>query len=191
MFNGDIVDRGDYSVECLLTLLAFKIAEPDNFFINLGNHETTTTSQRKKEGKLLFKDDAVQKYGSDEFFDLAHVVFRSFPYASVIQNEVFVVHGGIEGSLALDAIRKVDRVKKLSEADKKIFRYLTWSDPRSEKGSGRGRGKGVKFGPDVTLKFLKKNDLSVVIRSHEYQRLGFIEDHDKLCITIFSCPNYK
>ena len=52
------------------------------------------------------------------------------------------------------------------------------------------RGGGVLFGPDVTRKFLEKNKLSLVIRSHEVQEEGYKMHHNNKLITIFSAPNY-
>lgn len=39
LFNGDFVDRGSFSVEVIMTLLAWKVAYPKYFFMNRGNHE--------------------------------------------------------------------------------------------------------------------------------------------------------
>ena len=52
------------------------------------------------------------------------------------------------------------------------------------------RGVSYQFGPDVTSKFLKLNDLSYIVRSHEVKQDGFEKHHDGKCYTIFSAPNY-
>jgi serine/threonine-protein phosphatase 5 len=40
VFNGDLVDRGSWSVEVALTAFAYKWLWPDRVYINRGNHET-------------------------------------------------------------------------------------------------------------------------------------------------------
>lgn len=68
---------------------------------------------------------------------------------------------------------------------------MLWSDPQP--GLGRApskRGVGVAFGADVTKNFLQRNNLQLVVRSHEVKEEGFMVEHDGCCITIFSAPNY-
>jgi len=40
LFNGDFIDRGSFSAEVILTLLAWKVLLPNHFFMSRGNHET-------------------------------------------------------------------------------------------------------------------------------------------------------
>lgn len=172
-------------MECLLTLLAFKIAEPDSFFIGLGNHETLSV------GRLQFHRETVKKYGSEEFFMISHSVFRSLPVAFLVQKEIFVTHGGIRPNLTLDRIREINRLNP-NEEDEDIINDLTWSDPMPNSGVQlSNRGLGYLYGPDVTKDFIFRNDISLIIRSHQFKEFGFSEEHDGFCITIFSCPNYR
>lgn len=39
LFNGDFIDRGSFSVEVVLTMLAWKVCLPQHFFMSRGNHE--------------------------------------------------------------------------------------------------------------------------------------------------------
>lgn len=39
LFNGDFIDRGSFSVEVILTLIAWKVCLPQHFYMTRGNHE--------------------------------------------------------------------------------------------------------------------------------------------------------
>ena len=46
------------------------------------------------------------------------------------------------------------------------------------------------FGPDITEAFLTRNNLSLLIRSHELKENGYAKCHNDKCWTVFSAPNY-
>ena len=54
VFNGDFVDRGSFSVEVILTLLAIKVACPEAIHLTRGNHESVNMNKStfpKRPGK--------------------------------------------------------------------------------------------------------------------------------------------
>uniref|UniRef100_A0A7S4KHX3 protein-serine/threonine phosphatase n=1 Tax=Paramoeba aestuarina TaxID=180227 RepID=A0A7S4KHX3_9EUKA len=188
LFNGDICDRGSYSVECLLTLCAFKILLPNHFFIARGNHEGLNLNK-----VYGFESEMRSKYSSD-MFDLSHDVFRSLPLCHVLGGTVFVVHGGLfrENNVLIDDINnKVNRFCDIPDSG--LMSDMVWSDPAPDNQLGRTenkRGVGVCFGPDVTEKFLNANQLDLLVRSHEVKQDGYEVQHGGKCITVFSAPNY-
>ena len=89
IFNGDLVDRGNNSCEVLLLALILKLSTPDAVHINRGNHEDGFLNAR-----YGFYDECVAKYNL-QFFDYACTVFSYLPLAAVINQRVFVCHGGL------------------------------------------------------------------------------------------------
>lgn len=86
-------------------------------------------------------------------------------------------------------------LERLPEAEAEVQRLivdLLWADPRGKTGYGpsyRVRKGCYIFGPDVTTAFLRKNQLRLMIRSHEVKVQGYEWTHSD-CITVFSAPNY-
>ncbi|CAF4867640.1 unnamed protein product [Pieris macdunnoughi] len=185
LFNGDFVDRGSFSVECIFTLFSFKLLYPDHFFMSRGNHETLDMNR-----VYGFRGEVTSKYSS-QMADLFTEVYHWLPLAHCINSRVIVMHGGLfsKDDITLDDIRKVERNREPPEDG--IMCELLWSDPQPMEGrSPSRRGVGCQFGPDVTAAFLKTNKLDYVIRSHEVKNDGYEVAHDGMCITVFSAPNY-
>ncbi|KAI9203900.1 Metallo-dependent phosphatase-like protein [Polychytrium aggregatum] len=185
LFNGDFVDRGSFSVECILTLLAFKYLYPNAFFMSRGNHETD--DMNKVYG---FEGEVKAKY-SDLTFKLFSEIFNAVPLGNLIGEKILVIHGGLfsRDGVTLDELYAIDRFKQ--PGNEGLMCELLWSDPRMLPGRGLSkRGVGIQFGPDVTEDFLRTNNLKMIIRSHEVKDEGYCIDHDGKCVTIFSAPNY-
>lgn len=139
-----------------------------------------------------FLGEVKQKF-DDQVMKIFSELFKHLPLASVIEEKVFVVHGGLstqdEGRISLSAIEQLNRHREPPESG--LMSDLLWSDPQPQLGkSPSKRGLGFSFGPDITKNFLEHNNLKLIVRSHEVKDNGYIEEHDGKCITIFSAPNY-
>ncbi|KAK5901008.1 hypothetical protein CgunFtcFv8_025920 [Champsocephalus gunnari] len=292
VFNGDFVDRGKNSLEILLTLFGFLLVYPNDVHLNRGNHEDHIVNLR-----YGFTKEVLGKYRvhGKKILKLLQMIFSWLPLATVIDNKVLIVHGGISDTTDLDKIARVDRQKyasalrppkmkvhgcmtkmnenrereacgqvegrrrvcsltyhssapdhrhdlprrslnntpvcskldlsvdeklnsrcRLSGFDqarcelKKSDSYLEskttetdldewkqivdvlWSDPMPQNGCipNEVRGGGCYWGPDVTEEVLRRNNLQLLIRSHECKQDGYEFCHNRRVITIFSASNY-
>ena len=138
-----------------------------------------------------FTGEVKYKY-DDVVMNLFTKVFNWLPLASVLEDKVFVVHGGLstqEGGMSLSDVGSVTRNREPPESG--IMSDLLWSDPQPQTGkSPSKRGLGFSFGPDYTKDFLERNNLQLLIRSHEVKDEGYVVEHDGKCVTVFSAPNY-
>jgi len=185
LFNGDFVDRGSFSVECVFVLFGFKLLYPNHFFLSRGNHESE--NMNKMYG---FEGEVKAKYSST-MVELFTEVYNWLPLCHCVNNRILVMHGGLfkEDGVTLDDIRSTERNRQPPEEG--IMCDLLWSDPQPMFGRAPSkRGIGCQFGPDVTRKFLQENSLDYIVRSHEVKDNGYEVTHDGKCITVFSAPNY-
>ncbi|XP_057430690.1 serine/threonine-protein phosphatase 5 isoform X2 [Lotus japonicus] len=185
LFNGDFVDRGSFSLEVILTLFAFKCMSPSAIHLARGNHES------KSMNKIYGFEGEVRSKLNDTFIELFAEVFCCLPLAHVINEKVFVVHGGLFSvdGVKLSDIRSINRFCEPPEEG--LMCELLWSDPQPLPGRGPSkRGVGLSFGGDVTKRFLQENNLDLVVRSHEVKDEGYEIEHNGKLITVFSAPNY-
>lgn len=126
LFMGDFVDRGYYSVETFLLLLALKVRYPDRITLIRGNHESRQITQ-----VYGFYDECLRKYGSTDVWRYCTEIFDYLSLSAIIDGKIFCVHGGLSPSIQyLDQIRTIDRKQEVPHDGPMCD--LLWSDPEGK-----------------------------------------------------------
>ncbi|CAE7924908.1 ppa1 [Symbiodinium necroappetens] len=195
---------GPNACEIFLLLFAFFIEDPDSLVIIRGNHEDEEMNKLPSEEGGGFHDEVLQKYTGGVFMKF-EAIYKMLPLAAVVQQELFVVHGGLarnaKSNLTLPFVRDIDAgVVSCPHGgcyplclEEQVFQDLLWSDPQEKLGwEANPRGAGIKWGPDLTAAFLKRTGLKWIIRSHQLpeEKRGFSTHHLGLVYTLFSASNY-
>jgi len=197
LFNGDFVDRGDCGVEVTLTLFAWQLLYPGSVFLNRGNHE-----ERSIHALYGFQRECTTKY-DQSVYDLFNDAFEQLPLATVINDKVLVLHGGIDDQWSVEDLNKAPRAEYVVNAQNssassrqglvhpamrarmaelaardemlKPINSALWNDPMKASGTcpNKPRGTGLLFGADIAAAFLEKNGLGLILRSHEQVMAGF------------------
>ncbi|KAJ2172632.1 3',5'-cyclic-nucleotide phosphodiesterase (PDEase) (3':5'-CNP), partial [Coemansia sp. RSA 551] len=198
LFLGDYVDRGYFSVECLLYLYALKLRNPKTVFMLRGNHEC-----RHLTDYFTFKLECLHKY-SERVYEAAVESFCALPLGAVVNGQFLCIHGGLSPELhTLDDLRNLDRFREPPTHG--LMCDLLWADPVEDFGHEKNksyfvhnyaRGCSYFFSYAATCAFLERNGLLSLVRAHEAQDAGYRMYRKSktsgfpAVITLFSAPNY-
>mmetsp|Transcript_16696 Transcript_16696/g.19340 ORF Transcript_16696/g.19340 Transcript_16696/m.19340 type:complete len:261 (-) Transcript_16696:164-946(-) len=185
LFLGDFVDRGFYSVETFLLLLALKVRYPDRISLIRGNHESRQITQ-----VYGFYDECMRKYGSANVWRYCTEIFDYLSLAALVDEKVFCVHGGLSPDIAqMDEIRAIDRKQEVPHEGGMCD--LMWSDPdESLNWKPSPRGAGYLFGEDIVDKWNRENNVSLIARAHQLVMEGYKQMFNNQLVTVWSAPNY-
>ncbi|KAH6719491.1 serine/threonine protein phosphatase 2B catalytic subunit [Leptodontidium sp. 2 PMI_412] len=198
LFLGDYVDRGYFSIECVLYLWSLKIWYPNTLWLLRGNHEC-----RHLTDYFTFKLECKHKY-SEKIYEACMDSFCALPLAAVMNKQFLCIHGGLSPELhTLDDLKSIDRFREPPTHG--LMCDILWADPLEEFGQEKTseyfvhnhvRGCSYFFSYPAACNFLEKNNLLSVIRAHEAQDAGYRMYRKTRTtgfpsvMTIFSAPNY-
>ncbi|KAH9247052.1 hypothetical protein BASA81_015404 [Batrachochytrium salamandrivorans] len=186
LFLGDYVDRGDFSCEVILYLLALKCEFPEYVYLLRGNHECRTVSSY-----FGFKQECEMKYGP-VVFNRCIQVFQVMPIAGLINTlagRFLCLHGGISPNFTtLEQFKEFDRF--IEPGMNGFLCDILWSDPVKDGEEGEdklslgeflsidylpnpARGCSYRYGFKALVSFLAVNKLVCLIRAHEVQMGGY------------------
>uniref|UniRef100_A0A6P6Y9S3 Serine/threonine-protein phosphatase n=1 Tax=Dermatophagoides pteronyssinus TaxID=6956 RepID=A0A6P6Y9S3_DERPT len=185
LFLGDFVDRGFYSVETFLLLLAYKVRYRDRVTLLRGNHESRQITQ-----VYGFYDECLRKYGNASVWRMCTEIFDYLALACVVDGKYFCVHGGLSPSLqSIDALQALDRKQEIPHEG--IICDILWSDPDNiEFWAASPRGAGFVFGQGPVDQFCYANNIEFIVRAHQLVMDGYKWWFNKKLVTIWSAPNY-
>ncbi|EFX03610.1 serine/threonine-protein phosphatase 2b catalytic subunit [Grosmannia clavigera kw1407] len=198
LFLGDYVDRGYFSIECVLYLWSLKIHYPNTLWLLRGNHEC-----RHLTDYFTFKLECKHKY-SEAVYDACMESFCCLPLAAVMNKQFLCIHGGLSPELhTLDDLKRIDRFRE--PPTQGLMCDILWADPLEDFGQEKTsdyflhnhvRGCSYFFSYQAACAFLEKNNLLSIIRAHEAQDAGYRMYRKTRTtgfpsvMTIFSAPNY-
>lgn len=188
LFLGDYVDRGSFSLEVLVILMALKMRYPENYVLLRGNHEFLD-----EDGSGGFRSEVERQFDRCEVnvYNMFLDVFSYLPFAAVIDERWLCIHGGLGTmNMGLDMLRAIRR--PVTGFENPIIESLVWSDPHEGNAlfGQSPRGFGCLFGRRVVEAYLKDNGLVGIIRAHEAIENGVEKTFGGKLVTVFSASNY-
>jgi protein phosphatase len=187
LFLGDLVDRGEFSNECLIVVLLLKCLFPHAVHLIRGNHEFGTLCSQ-----CGFMMQFLDFFANTLLYEQSLNVFRYIPLGARIDGSILCVHGGIGPAVTgVDSILAIRRPIDVFGDD--VLDSLVWSDPSDaieEFQESTTRGTGYMFGAAALTRFLQRSGLRMLVRAHECVEGGIHFGFGDSLVTVFSASNY-
>lgn len=215
LFLGDYVDRGSFSLECVMYLMALKVINPGKVNMLRGNHESPEVNgDMDVYGYSSFKYQCLDKFGREKGLEVwvaVNEVFQYLPVIADIDKKIFCVHGGLpqytggdDKRLEILADPNFPRVPVVQCNDpsnvtqRMIINDLLWSDPAAPNqgvdkyGFGPNpRGPDIKtFGSRAVDMFCERYGYQYIFRAHQEKSDGLRVSDNARVVTIFSTSDY-
>ena len=111
IFNGDMVDRGPKGLEIMVVLLVCKLLCPESMHILRGNHECRYATEL-----YGFLNEVKEKY-SHKLYDSFMTFFDTLPLAAVVEDAIFLTHGGIGPTMRLMRVDDINNLNRYRTRD--------------------------------------------------------------------------
>lgn len=186
LFLGDIVDRGEFSLETATLILLLKALYPEHVYMIRGNHEFPQLYLLGGFGEELrntYKDFDVTPYFDMAFFDI--------PIGAIINKRYLCIHGGI--GPRVNKINDIEMISRpLVDCADDISQTVLWSDPNPYVTGFQPstRGCGYFFGEEECVQFADRNGIDMIVRGHECVEKGVEFHFQRRCMTVFSASKY-
>jgi hypothetical protein len=212
IFLGDFCDRGCYSLEVVFLLLALKVKYPEYIYLIRGHHEDIAVNGVCGLGEEFKERLCCNLTNEHSIFMKLNLIFNYLPLAVLIDEQILCVHGGIGNTLSkLEEIEQLKRPIQVNQEPQtvqdRIVRDLLWSeyddtlndvvdmnvnDNKRMMFNNKcdGDRSMLVYGKERLDLFLNKNQLSLLICSHQWIFEGVKAFNNDKLIIVYSSTNY-
>lgn len=187
LFLGNLVGRGEFSVDVVLMVYLIKVLFPENVYIIRGDSEFPRNCMTNG-----FKEEIDMKYDKCNLYPHFMKSFSFLPLAAVINKKAFCVSGGIGKNIYdLEAIKSIKR--PILAMNDQLIQELLVSDPTDGLPMflPATRGEGNLFGAQAVAYFFKETKVSLFFRGRQPVQNGFEKKFDGLLVSICSASGLE